>query len=34
MGKGCIRFSKPEKLDLAVIEKLLLAIRESSEAGR
>jgi uncharacterized protein YdhG (YjbR/CyaY superfamily) len=33
IGKGCIRFAKPEKLDLAVIEKLLVATRDSAEAG-
>jgi uncharacterized protein YdhG (YjbR/CyaY superfamily) len=33
VGKGCIRYSKPEKLDFAVIEKLLVATRESAEAA-
>jgi uncharacterized protein YdhG (YjbR/CyaY superfamily) len=33
VGKGCIRYSKPEKIDFAVIEKLLVATRESSEAA-
>jgi uncharacterized protein YdhG (YjbR/CyaY superfamily) len=30
-GKGCIRFSKPEKMDFAVIERLLAATRDSTE---
>jgi uncharacterized protein YdhG (YjbR/CyaY superfamily) len=34
IGKSCIRFSKPEKLDLAVIETLIVASRDSAEAGR
>jgi uncharacterized protein YdhG (YjbR/CyaY superfamily) len=29
IGKGCIRFSKPDKLDFTVIEKLLVGTRES-----
>jgi len=29
IGKSCIRFSKPEQIDFAVIEKLLVATRES-----
>jgi uncharacterized protein YdhG (YjbR/CyaY superfamily) len=29
IGKGCIRYSKPEKVDFAVVEKLLRATRES-----
>jgi len=33
IGKGCIRFSKPEKLDFNVIERLLVATRDSSEAA-
>jgi uncharacterized protein YdhG (YjbR/CyaY superfamily) len=33
IGKSCIRFAKPEKLDLAVVEKLLVATRESSETA-
>ena len=33
IGKSCIRFSKPEKLDLAVIEKLLMATRDAAEAA-
>jgi uncharacterized protein YdhG (YjbR/CyaY superfamily) len=32
IGKGCIRFPKPEKLDLTVVESLLVATRESKEA--
>lgn len=31
VGKGCIRYSKPEKLDFALIEKLLVATRKSEE---
>ena len=33
VGKGCIRFSKPEKMDFVVIEKLLVALCESSETA-
>ena len=33
IGKGCIRYSKPEKLDFAVIKRLLIATRESKEAS-
>lgn len=33
IGKGCIRFSKPEKLDFAVIERLLVAVRDSQEVA-
>lgn len=33
VGKGCIRFSKPEKIDFAVVESLLVATRESAEPG-
>jgi uncharacterized protein YdhG (YjbR/CyaY superfamily) len=33
VGKSCIRYSKPEKLDFDVIEKLLVATRESTEAA-
>lgn len=32
VGKGCIRYTKPEKLDFALIEKLLVATRESPQA--
>ena len=32
IGKGCIRFSKPEKLDFEVLKKLLVATRASREA--
>jgi uncharacterized protein YdhG (YjbR/CyaY superfamily) len=32
VGKGCIRFSSPEKLDFKVIEKLLRATCASKEA--
>jgi hypothetical protein len=31
MGKGCIRYSKPEKMDLPIIAKLLKATRDSPE---
>ena len=31
IGKGCIRYSKPEKLDFKVIKMLLVATRESKE---
>jgi len=31
VGKGCIRYSKPEKIDFAVVEKLLTATRDSAE---
>ena len=30
LGKGCIRYSKPEKIDLNVVEKLLKATVEST----
>ena len=33
IGKGCIRFSRPDKLDFTVIESLLVATRESEEAA-
>jgi uncharacterized protein YdhG (YjbR/CyaY superfamily) len=33
VGKGCIRYSRPEKLDFIVIEKLLLATCKSKEAA-
>ncbi len=29
VGKGCIRYSKPEKIDFAVVEKLLQATVQS-----
>jgi uncharacterized protein YdhG (YjbR/CyaY superfamily) len=32
VGKGCIRYSSPEKLDFKVIEKLLRATCRSNEA--
>ncbi|HEU5102581.1 MAG TPA: DUF1801 domain-containing protein [Roseiflexaceae bacterium] len=31
VGKGCIRYSKPEKIDFTVVEKLLVATRDSDE---
>jgi uncharacterized protein YdhG (YjbR/CyaY superfamily) len=33
IGKGCIRFSKPEKIDFAVIERLLVAASESKDTA-
>lgn len=30
LGKGCIRYSKPEKIDFNVVEKLLRATVEST----
>ncbi len=33
VGKGCIRYTKPEKLDFAVIRQLLIATRESSASA-
>ncbi len=30
LGKGCIRYSKPEKIDFGVVEKLLKATVESA----
>jgi hypothetical protein len=29
LGKGCIRYSSPEKIDLNVVERLLKATAES-----
>jgi uncharacterized protein YdhG (YjbR/CyaY superfamily) len=29
VGKGCIRYSKPEKIDYAVVKKMLTATRRS-----
>jgi uncharacterized protein YdhG (YjbR/CyaY superfamily) len=31
IGKGCIRFSKPEKIDFKIVKKLLIATRKSKE---
>ena len=31
MGKGCLRFPKPERIDLGVIEKLLRSTVENEE---
>jgi uncharacterized protein YdhG (YjbR/CyaY superfamily) len=31
VGKGCIRYSKPEKIDFVVVEQLLIATRDSAE---
>jgi len=30
LGKGCIRYSQPEKIDFDLVEKLLIDTRESS----
>ena len=30
LGKGCIRYSKPEKIDFGVVEKILRATQEST----
>lgn len=30
LGKGCIRYSKPEKIDFAVVGKILRATQEST----
>ena len=32
MGKGCIRYRKPEQIDFDVVEKLLVGTRESAVA--
>ena len=32
LGKGCIRYSKPEKIDFKVVEMMLKATQESSSA--
>jgi len=32
MGKGCIRYSKPEKIDFKVVEMMLKATQESAGA--
>lgn len=32
LGKGCIRYSKPEKIDFVVVESLLKATLESDNA--
>jgi uncharacterized protein YdhG (YjbR/CyaY superfamily) len=31
VGKGCIRYSKPEKIDFVVVEQLLSATRDADE---
>lgn len=31
IGKGCIRYTKPARIDFKIIEKLLVATRESPE---
>jgi uncharacterized protein YdhG (YjbR/CyaY superfamily) len=33
IGKSCIRFARPEKIDLAVVEKLLVATRDAAGAN-
>jgi len=30
VGKGCIRYSRPDKIDFAVVEKMLTATRDST----
>ena len=30
VGKGCIRYSKPEKIDFEVVEKMLKATKKST----
>jgi uncharacterized protein YdhG (YjbR/CyaY superfamily) len=30
VGKGCIRYSRPEKIDFAVVERMLAATRDST----
>jgi uncharacterized protein YdhG (YjbR/CyaY superfamily) len=30
LGKGCIRYSKPEKIDFSVVERMLRATEEST----
>jgi len=32
LGKGCIRYSKPEKIDFKVVEMMLKATQESASA--
>ena len=32
LGKGCIRYSKPEKIDFKVVEMMLKATQESTKA--
>lgn len=29
LGKGCIRYSKPERIDFSVVEKMLRATQET-----
>jgi uncharacterized protein YdhG (YjbR/CyaY superfamily) len=31
IGKGCIRYPKAERIDFAVVEKLLVGMRDSAE---
>ncbi|MCU0494735.1 MAG: DUF1801 domain-containing protein [Chloroflexaceae bacterium] len=31
VGKGCIRYSKPEKMDVGLVQRLLVATRDASE---
>ncbi len=33
IGKSCIRFDKPEKIELGVIETLIVATRDAAEAA-
>jgi len=30
VGKGCIRYTKPDKIDFAVVEKMLVATRDAT----
>jgi hypothetical protein len=30
VGKGCIRYSRPDKIDFAVVEQMLAATRDST----
>jgi uncharacterized protein YdhG (YjbR/CyaY superfamily) len=33
VGKGCVRYTKPETIDFALIEKLLVETRDAAEAA-
>jgi len=30
LGKGCIRYSKPEKIDFRIVQKMLKSVAEST----
>lgn len=30
VGKGCIRYARPDKIDFAVVRKMLIATRDST----